>query len=226
MQLFKSKKKVTTIPFPNKKEQKKKEETAKKSVQDLIPIKEIENGFLITPDNKMVMVLKVSALNLELASNAECNEIFEIFEGFLMSLTYPVQITNVSMPVNLKVYISEQESIHKKTQNDYKKMLLESYIDYSKEIELSQDIMQRQRYIVFSEQMNEDTPEKRSLTMLEMYEKKDEIVASISELDLEAEQVNDLELIRYLHAMFDYSGAQTRPIESPIVPQIIMGGNK
>lgn len=202
----------------------KNQQVARKSIQDLIPLKEIENGLLITPDNKMVKCLKVSAINLELTSNAECNELFELFEGFLMSLNYPIQMTNVSMPVDLSLYISEQEKLLEMTKNPYKRMLQESYIEYSKGIEVSQDIMQRQRYIIFFEKMKEDSPEMRYETSLEIEEKKDEIVASLSELGLKAEDVTDIELIRYLHTMFDYEGAQNRPIENTFVPQIIEGG--
>lgn len=204
----------------------KQQEKALKSVQQLIPIKEIEQGKLITPDNKMVQCLKVSAINLELTSNAECNELFELFEGFLMTITYPVQLTNVSMPVDLKSYISEQERTHFLTKNPYKRQMQESYIEYAKEIEISQDIMQRQRYVIFCEQMKEDTPEIRYETILELEEKKDEIVTSLLELELTAEEVTDLELIRYLHTLFDYNEAQNRPIESSTISQIIQGGKE
>lgn len=172
----------------------------------------------------MVMCLKVSAINLELTSNAETNELFELFEGFLMSLTYPIQLTNVSMPVDLTLYIQEQERIYQDTTNLYKKTLQESYIQYAKGIETSQDIMQRQRYVIFEQTLKEDTPKQRYETMLELEEKKDEVIASLSELELTAEQVTDLELMRYLHTLFDYKGAQTRPIESAMIPQIIEGG--
>lgn len=203
-----------------------KEKSAKKTIQELIPLKGIEQGLLITPDNRIVQCLRVSAVNLELTSNAEANELFEIFEGFLMSLTYPIQLTNVSMPVDLKSYILEQERIHNETKNPFKRMLQESYIEYAKDIEVSQDIMQRQRYVIFSEKMKEDTPESRYETILEIEEKKDEIIASLSEMELTAEPVSDLDIVRYLHTLFDYSGAQNRPIESTDIPQIIQGGNK
>ncbi|OES45374.1 hypothetical protein [Domibacillus iocasae] len=143
-----------------------------------------------------------------------------------MTLTYPVQLTNVSMPVDLKSYITEQERTHFLTKNPYKRQLQESYIEYAKEIEISQDIMQRQRYVIFCEQMKEDTPEIRYETMLELEEKKDEIVTSLLELELTAEEVTDLELIRYLHTLFDYNEAQNRPIESETISQIIQGGKE
>ena len=206
------------------KNEKQDQQSKEMSVQDLIPLKDIQDGILITPNNKMVQCIKVSAINLELTSNAECNEIFETFEGFLKTLTYHVLFTNVSMPVDLTTYIAEEKQILNETKNPFKRMLLESYIDYSEGIETNQDIMQRQRYVIFAEKMKEDTPEERYETALEIEEKKQEIIDSLSELELEAEGVTDIELIRYLHTMFDYSTAQKRPIESSFVPQIIQGG--
>lgn len=171
----------------------------------------------------MVQCLKVSAINLELTSNAECNELFEVFEGFLMALNFPMQFANVSMPVDLTSYISEQERIYKQTKNQYKRMLQESYIEYARGIELSEDIMQRQRYIIFSEQMKEDTDQIRFETQLEIEEKNSEIISALVELDLVAEPVTDLEMVRYLHTLFDYNGAQNRPITDLKIPQIIQG---
>ena len=210
---------------PGKPEEKQKQEQNKgMSAQDLIPLKDIEKGILITPDNRMVQFLKVSAINLELTSNAECNEIFEVYEGFLKSLTYPVQTANVSMPVDLRTYISKQNQTLTQTKNPHKRMLLESYINYSMDIEINQDIMQRQRYIIFYEQLKEDTPDERHETALLIEEKKQEIIDSLTELELEVESVTDIEVIRYLHTMFEYSTAQRRPIENAFVPQIIQGG--
>ncbi|USK72639.1 hypothetical protein [Peribacillus asahii] len=141
-----------------------------------------------------------------------------------MTLTYPVQLTNVSMPVDLKSYIADQKKLHEKTKNSFKRMLQESYIDYSKKIEVSNEIMQRQRYIIFCEQMKEDTDEIRYNTALEIREKREEIETAIAEMGLIAEPVTDLEIIRYLHTLFDYTGAQNRPIQNTFVPQIIEGG--
>lgn len=181
---------------------------------------------MITPENKMIMCMKVSAINLELTSYAEQNELFELFEGFLMSLNYPVQVTNVSMPVDLKGYIADQEMKLRQEKNEHKRRLLQSYIKYSKDIESSQDIMQRQRYIIFSEDMKEDTPDARTEKMLELYEKRDEIKTALSEMNLIAEEIDDLEIIKYLHTMFDYQGALNRPIESAVIPQFIHGGKR
>lgn len=194
-----------------------------KSIQDLIPLKDLESGLLITPDNKVVQCLKVSAINLELTSVSECNDIFEIFEGFLTSLSYPVQLTNVSMPIDLKKYITEQEELVQETENLHKKMLLDSYINYAKDIETSQEIMQRQRFIIITEQLKEDTPETRFNAILSLEEKKVDITSSLKEMELECEPVTDLDILRYLQTLFDYKGAQYRPIRATVIPDIVQG---
>lgn len=178
---------------------------------------------MITPDNQVVQCLKASAVNLELTSNLETNELFEKFEGFLMSLTYPIQSTTVSMPIDLAIYIGEQEVLLEKTLNPFKRELIKGYIDYARSIEINQDIMQRQRFIIITEQMKEDVEKERFEAMLNLEEKVNEIKAALDEMDLECEAVTDLEMARYLHTLFDYIGAQNKPIEDVQVPEIITG---
>lgn len=202
----------------------KQEKKVQQAIQDLIPIKDIDKGKLITTDNKMVTLLKVGALNLELTSNSETNELFEIFESFAMTLMFPIQITNVSVPIDLKTYVNEQKKKMEKTTNPHKRKLQASYIEYSENIEVNEEIMQRQRFVILSEKLKEDTPDHRFKTSLELEERKAEIASSLRDLELEVSEVNDLEIIRYFHTLFDYEGAQTRPIESTYVPEIIQGG--
>ncbi|MFB9324296.1 hypothetical protein ACFF2X_43705, partial [Cryptosporangium minutisporangium] len=83
-----------------------KEEAKENTVQKHIPIKAIHAGLLITPDNKLVKILKVSTRNMELMSNFEMNQVFDKYEDFLMGLEYPIQQVIVSQPVDLTKYIA------------------------------------------------------------------------------------------------------------------------
>lgn len=206
-------------------QEKKQQSQAKKTIQDLIPLKDLEQGLLITPDLKMVRILKVSGVNLELMSHEELNDLLEAYEGVLMNFTYPVQTINATMPIDLKSYIDKKERKYKKETNPYKRRLQQSYLEYTREIETSQDIKQRQRYLIFAEQMKEDTPKTRYETILDVDEKSKEIIDSLSELDLTAEPITDLEVVRYLHTLFDYQGALHHPIQNTDIPDMITGGN-
>jgi hypothetical protein len=212
--------------FKRKTKEQKQQEEAQKSVQQLIPLKSLRDGKFLTLDNKLVQILRVNSINMELMGNLEANDLFERYEGFLSTLTYPTQQTIVSMPVDLKTYIDQQKQILANTTNPFKRMLLEDYIQYAKDIETSQDIMQRQRFVAFYIKPKNDTEDALFEAELELNERRDEIMTAVSELDLMAEEVTDLEIVRYFHTLFDYTGSQNRPIESTIVPQIIHGGKK
>lgn len=212
--------------FKRKTKEEKQQERALQSVQELIPLKSLRDGKFLTLDRKLVQVLRVTSVNVELMGNLEANDLFERYEGFLSTLNYPTQQTIVSMPVDLKTYIDEQKQILANTSNQYKRMLLDDYIEYAKDIEMSQDIMQRQRFVLFYIKPKNDSEEALFEAELELNERRDEIMAAVSELDLLAEEITELEIVRYFHTLFDYSGSQNRPIESTIVPQIIHGGKK
>lgn len=197
-----------------------------RSIQDLIPIKAIENDLLITLDNKVVMHLKVSPVNLELISNFALEQLFGKFEQVLTGLNYHFQTLNISMPVDLSRYIQEQREILNKTTNKFKRKLLEGYIKYAEDIEKRENIMQRQRIIAFYEVMKEDTPEERYKALLELEEKRNELMSGISELELEVKQATEKEIIHEFHTIFDYKTAQNRPIDNSNIPQIIIRGEK
>ncbi|PGQ88350.1 hypothetical protein [Priestia megaterium] len=143
-----------------------------------------------------------------------------------MSLNYDVQMTNLPMPVDLSQFIAELEDMYENTENPFKRRLIRSQIEHNQDLEKNQNMMQRQRYVIFAESIKEDTPSGRHDVFLELKERREEVISSLTEMDLTAEPVTDLDIVRYLHTLFDFSGARTRPIESLDVPQIIEGGSK
>lgn len=217
-------KKETTTPDTQSKQQKKQEEVAKKSIQDLIPIKEIKDGVLITPDNKAVQIIKVSAINAELMSYLEVNNLLESYEGVLSSVDYHIQTLNLSMPIDLKSYISDQQATLDKTKNPFKQRLLKGYINHSIGIENSQDMIQRQHFLLFFEKIKSDNEKDKQDALIDLHEKKEHLIASMRELELVVEEATKLEIIRINHTLFDYVGSQHYPIERPEVTQVIEGG--
>lgn len=83
----------------------KKQTAEKKTVQDLIPVRNIYDSVIETTDNRFVKVLSVTAINTHLMSYQEVKEVLEGYENFLRSLKKPIQIARVSEPINLKKYI-------------------------------------------------------------------------------------------------------------------------
>lgn len=201
-------------------------EQEKKSAQKLIPIKGLDSGVIITPDNRLVQVCKVDAVNTELMSNREFNALVENYEAVLKSINFETQVTIVSQPVDLSEYIKNQQEILKNTKNFHRKRLLNSYIDYSRGMEKSRKVIQRQRYIIFDEPIKKPDEKGYQEALQDLQEKTDHIIQSFKDLDLAVDPVNDVEAVRLLHIFFDFEGAQNSPITNTNVSQIITGGDQ
>jgi hypothetical protein len=166
----------------------------------------------------------VNAVNTQLMSDEELTDFFEEYEAFLKSLNFKIQQQIVSQPVDLKVYIDSQKEILEQIHDPKRKQLLESYIEYAKEIETSSQIIQRKRYIIFSAPIRHKTEKAYRLALSELKENEKHVISGLGGLDLKAEPLNDLELIRCLHVLFDYENAQLQPSLNDEIQQTITGG--
>jgi type IV secretory pathway VirB4 component len=196
------------------------------SAQQLIPIKAIDSGVVLTDDNRLVMMLKVDAINTELMSNTELKYLFEDYSSFLKSIYFKFQTEIVSQPIDLTNYIKGQQQNLQKTINPYKRKLLESNIDYSRNMEHSKQVIQRQRYFIFDEPVKGKEQSHYEFAMNDLEVKAEHIISGHKEIGLTAEPLNNVEAMRYMHIFFDYEGAQYTPINHSSIQQIITGGIK
>lgn len=200
-------------------------EKDKLSAQQLIPIKAVDSGVILTRDKRLVLILKVDAINTELLSNTELAELLEDYEAVLKSINYEVQTNVVSQPLDLNQYIQGEKERLKTTKNFYKKKLLTNYIDYCDGMQRNKTIIQRQRFINFDVKIKETTLQAYQNAMSELEERGESLIQSLKEMDLTAAPLTDVETIQYMHIFFDFEGAQNTPIQSANIPPIILGGH-
>ena len=194
------------------------------SVQRLIPIRGIDGGVVITEDFRLVQLLRVSSLNLDLMSHRELNEAMERYELFLRSLYFPVQTTIMSQPVDLGEYIRGLEA-RRTGASTVKQRLLTGYIMYAKGIETSVTMIQRQRYIVVSEQIQGTTKQAYEESMMQLEQKRKHIKSGLEEIGLNVEETDSLDVVRYFHTLYDYEGSQHRPLNDHLLYPYTTGGN-
>lgn len=159
-------------------------------------------------------------------SKAELKKLFEAYEVLLKSISYEFQEVIVSQPVDLKQYIYSNEKMLEETQDQERRALLKGYIDYSKAVETTRSVMQRQRYVFFDEKIRNGTKEAYEEAMFDIREKKDHVVQGLRELDLMVDSLNNVEILRLFHIFFNYEDALNVPIQNDIIPEIILGGNE
>ena len=158
-------------------------------------------------------------------SNFEMNSVFEQYQDFLTGLEFPIQQTIVSQPVDLSSYINLQKEMLKNTTNPIKQRLLQTYIEHAEAYTKSNQMIQRQRYMIFSVQIQDGTEESYIESVKDLEEKTLYIQSGLHELELSAIEVTNQEIIKYFHTFFDYKNAQLFPIEHEYIPQMITGGS-
>ncbi|AZV45667.1 hypothetical protein BAOM_p014 (plasmid) [Peribacillus asahii] len=204
---------------------KKKEKDSEKTVQDLIPIRNIYNEMIETTDNRLIKVLSVSAVNISLMSHSEQNEVFESYENFLNTIDAPIQISRVSSPVNLKDYIADLQLTLKKTENPYKKKILKSYIWYANNIQEDRDMIRRNRYIVIDQSFSGEKSKDEAIRTLKI--RIDDYKIKIEEMlrspKLEVRELSNKELEKYIHMFFDYENAQISALEDEVSTAYVIG---
>lgn len=203
---------------------KKKTEQEMKSSQNLIPLKAIDSELILTPDNYLIQGIKVSALNLDLMSRLERKNLFQKYEGFLKSMYFDFQQETVSQPVDLKQYLASNTKQLEGTDNPYRRELLDDYIEYIRDKGTSRSVMQRQRYILFSEKIRGISKKHYDDAVHDLEKKRDHIVLGVKDLDLEVDPLTNVDILRYFHVLFNYEDALNVPITTEFMPEIIIGG--
>lgn len=161
---------------------------------------------------------------MELMSNFEMNSVFEQYQDFLTGLEFPIQQTIVSQPVDLSQYINLQKEMLRNTTNPIKRQLLETYINHAESYTKSNQMIQRQRYIIYGVQIQDGSEDSYIEAVKDLEEKTLYITSGLHELELSAEEINNKEIIKYFHTFFDYHSAQLYPIQNESIPQMITGG--
>lgn len=204
---------------------KKKQPQKEKTVQDLIPIRNIYNEMIETKDNKLIKVLDVSAVNMSLMSHSEQAEVYEGYENFLNTIDKNIQVNRVSTPVNLKDYIADLQTKLAKTDNPYKRKILKSYIWYANSIQEDREMIRRSRYIVLDESFSDEKSKEKAIRKLKIRveDYKIKIEEMLRSPRLEVRELSNLELEKYLHMFFDYENAQILAMEDEVNTAYVIG---
>jgi len=116
--------------------------------QLFVPIKEIRDGIIITPDNELRGLLIASSVNLSLKSQDEQQGIFIQFQNYLNSLDFETQIVVQSRRLDIRPYINLLENRSKNVIGDLLKVQIKEYIQFIKTFTDSTNIMTKSFFVV------------------------------------------------------------------------------
>jgi len=118
------------------------------STQDFIAVKDIDNDVVILKSGGLRQVVIVSGINLDLKSEEEKNSVLGLYQRFLNSLDFPIQILVHSRKFNIESYIKNVEEREKLEINELLKNQIFEYKQFIKTFVEQNDIMTKMFLVV------------------------------------------------------------------------------
>ena len=184
----------------------------KDDIRSQLGIYNIANDCYETLDNHLVKVIEVSSINLTGMSNNDRLKTLNAYQSFLNHLSvemFPMQIEQFSRPINLKNYLQYIESENSDQKDFVKRMLTESYINKTNEIQKSKKMVSKGRYVILREKVGGD----KNKSLDKINQKSEMLVSEITNMlsekhRLNANILNNEELFDLIYSAIDYENAQ------------------
>lgn len=120
----------------------------KASTLNFVEAREIRDGVVILREGQMRAVLNVSSANFALKSLEEQDMIIKGFQGFLNSLSHPIQILVQSRKLDLTSYIEKLKSLESQQTNDLLRVKMQEYIEYIQQMINEINIMNKDFFVI------------------------------------------------------------------------------
>lgn len=183
----------------------------KVSSRNQINIKEVKDGVLILPGNKYRSIVETSAVNFELKSEEEQDQLIDSFQNFLNALPCPIQILIRTREVDIDGYI--EEFMH---QNNHEKETvyieqLKEYGQFIKKLVSGNKILSRKFYIVvpYTGEIH-----RRDFSMIKEQLKLNEdiITKSMEKLGMKTRPLGNLEILDLFYSFYNPTHLKTQPL--------------
>lgn len=177
--------------FFNKKKKEEKaiaeKEAKKKLVQDLINVKDIENGKLYTKDGYIQGYVKIIPINVSLLSKSEKRRKRDLIKEKLNN-EIEFEFIKLSKSVDLSEQINYLQNLAKECDNHLRKMVLLESIRATSRYSQQGEMVENQYYYMFRVK-NEDNRSAR-----ELEDKLNDFVTKMAECEIKAYVLDDVEI--------------------------------
>ena len=131
-----------------------------KSLNEFLNIKNIDENFLYTLDNKIITFIKVYPINTELFSEEELESKMDSMSVEFSNEQYPYSIFVVPRKVDISDYIKEQEELKKNIQDEISIKIVEKRMIATHEMGADRNIIENEFYLYIWEDDSENVKEK------------------------------------------------------------------
>ncbi len=195
----------------------------KTSARHQINIKEVKDGVLMLPDNKYRVILETSAVNFELKSEEEQDQIIDTFQNFLNSLPCSVQILIRTREVDIDGYLEDFMTHQtRETEQVYKDQLNE-YGQFIKKLVSGNKILTRKFYLIisYSGQSKRDFPIIKEQLKLNQ----DIVSKGLEKLGMKTRHLGNLEVLDLFYSFYNPSKLKTQPLTQKTFEAVFNNAN-
>jgi len=187
----------------------------KASARNQIKIKEVKEGILVLSGNKYRVVLATSAINFELKSEAEQDQIIDTFRNFLNSLPCPVQILIRTREVDIEGYLEEfMLKNNHETDRVYKERQKE-YGQFIRKLVSNNKILSRKFYIVISMDKDEGKPN-FDMAREQLKLNQDIVSKGMERMGMKTRRLGNLEILDLFYSFYNPAKAKTQPLTKTV----------
>lgn len=183
----------------------------KASSRHQINIKEVKDGVLILPGNKYRMILETSAVNFELKSEDEQDQIIDTFQNFLNALPCSVQILIRTREIDIDGYLADFMYHNNHETNKIYKEQLKEYGQFIKKLVSGNKILTRKFYIVISDS-TESGKVDFSIIKEQLKLNQDIIIKGLERLGMKTRKLGNLEILDLFYSFYNPSKLKTQPL--------------
>ena len=161
------------------------------TVQEWLPVRDVSAGQVLRRDGTGIAAIEISPVNLALKSTGEQRTILASVHEAVNSLQLPAQILALPRPLDLDDYVRSLEQRLREV-DPPRQRLLRAYIRYVSSLVTSGDAQERRYYILLAHPPGPGARE-------DLYQAAQDLAARLRQADLEAQVLDDRELLELLH---------------------------
>lgn len=187
-----------------------KKSNSRASSRRQIAIKGVDDGVLILPGNQYRVVLQASSINFELKSEEEQDALVEMYQSFLNSLSFPVQIVIRVREMDVDRYLEDYEARLANEKEAIYKEQIKGYAKFVKTLIKTNQILSRQFYIVIPYAAREKTS--MELVKEQLALSANIVDKGLTKLGMRTRQLESVELLDLFYTFYSPKQAKLQPL--------------
>ena len=127
--------------------------------EDWLPIKDIQNGMILTTNKMLVSGVKVVPRNIFILDNDMQNHILISLKNFYNMLDFEFWLIVSDRPVDISIYMSQLQLLYNKAKSPAIRKLIDQDIEKGKSF-INNNVVDTEYYLLFKEKNGEEAQKK------------------------------------------------------------------